>query len=50
MTLSRLIDNATKSKPVSAAEELATAVKAAVQLSGLYASTDGSLIPDRQAV
>jgi hypothetical protein len=29
------MDKATKSKPVSAAEELATAVNAAAQLSGL---------------
>lgn len=35
MTLSRLIDSATNSKPVNAADELATAVKATAQLSGL---------------
>jgi hypothetical protein len=39
MTLSRLIDNATNSKPVRAAEEPAMAAKAATQLSGAYPST-----------
>src|SRR5215472_3527174 len=43
MTRARLIDSATNRRPVSAAEAPATAVNAAPQASGVYASTGASL-------
>src|SRR5215831_5431046 len=43
MTRARLIDSATNRRPVSAADAPATAVNAAPQASGVYASTGASL-------